>query len=65
MDIKITIKANRLTISKLAEEAETNDSSFIKKLCTDILQKIAVETKSLSEAAKEINLENPYGFPAI
>ena len=65
MDIKITIKADRLTISKLAEETETNDSSFIKKFCTDILQKIAVETKSLSKAAKEINMENPYGFPAI
>lgn len=65
MELNITIKADCLTVSKLAEESESNDSVFVKKLCTDILQKIAVETRTIYETAKEVNKENPYGFPAL
>lgn len=65
MEVTISIKAENLTISKLSEESESNESDFIRKLCTDILKQIAIKTKDICDTAKMLNMENPYGFPIL
>lgn len=65
MEVTISIKAENLTISKLSEESESNESDFIRRLCTDILKQIAIKTKDICDAAKMLNMENPYGFPIL
>lgn len=65
MDFTITLTADTLTIAKLSEESESNESAFIRKFCTNILKQFAVETKEVCEEAKRINKENPYGFPDL
>ena len=65
MKISITLDAEVLTISKLSEESESNESDFIRKLCSEILQQLAVRTKDIYLSAKKMNKENPYGFPEL
>lgn len=65
MKLTITLNVDVLTISKLSEEAESNESFFVRKLCSEILQQIAFKTKDVFEVAKKMNLENPYGFPNL
>lgn len=65
MIFEISINADSSLVSKIAEEAETNESSFVKEFCDDILQQISKQTKELGEKIKEINLVNPYGFPKV
>ena len=65
MKISITLDAEVLTISKLSEESESNESDFIRKLCSEILQQLAVRTKDIYVSAKKMNKENPYGFPEL
>lgn len=65
MNFAITLTADALTIAKLSEESESNESVFIRKFCTNILKQFAVETKEVCEEAKRINKENPYGFPDL
>ena len=65
MKLTIILDAEAGTISKLSEEAETNESAFIQKLCTEILKQIALETKDIYVTAKKLNMENPYGFPEL
>lgn len=62
MIFEFSIKADSSLVSKIAEEAESNESSFIKEFCDDILLQISKQTKELGEKIKEINLVNPYGF---
>lgn len=65
MDFTITLTADTLTIAKLSEESESNESVFIRKFCTNILKQFAAKTKEVCEDVKRINKENPYGFPDI
>lgn len=65
MQLTVSLNVDVLTISKLSEEAESNESAFIRKLCSEILQQFAFKTKDIFETAKKMNLENPYGFPNL
>ncbi|WP_178842333.1 hypothetical protein [uncultured Treponema sp.] len=65
MNLNITLNAEVITIAKLSEESESNESAFIRKLCKDILQQFAVKTKDICNITKKMNLENPYGFPDL
>lgn len=65
MKLTVSLNAESLTISKLSEESESNESTFIRKLCSEILQQLAFKTKDVFESAKKMNLENPYGFPNL
>lgn len=50
-------------VSKLAEEAESNPSDFIKNFTSDLLQIIAFEVNKIEKEVQEINLVNPFVFP--
>lgn len=63
MILNISIDTDSSFVSKLAEEAESNESSFIQELCSDFLQQISKQTQKLEQTLKEINLANPFGFP--
>ena len=65
MNLNITLNAEVITIAKLSEESESNESVFIRNLCKEILQQFAVKTKDICKTAKKINLENPYGLPDL
>ena len=65
MDYSLKLTADTLTIAKLSEESESNESAFIRNFCTDILKQFAAKTKEICEDAKKINKENPYGFPDL
>lgn len=65
MDINISIGINSSIVSRVAEEAECNESVFVREFCSDVLQQVARQTKEIGETAREINLVNPYGFPTI
>ncbi|MCM1321604.1 MAG: hypothetical protein NC041_07020 [Bacteroides sp.] len=57
------MKIDSKTVAHLAEEYETNESSFVKFFCRDLLKKIAVETNKITGVVNEINKANPYGIP--
>lgn len=63
MEIAVNLDIDEKTISELSAESESNTSVFIRNFCSDLLQKISLETKAIYEAVKKINIENPYGFP--
>ncbi len=65
MELNFSLKADDITISKLSEESESNESLFIRNFCTDILKQIATKTKEICETARKMNMENPYGFPDL
>lgn len=62
MNFSIILNTDDFSVSKIAEEAESNESLFIKELCTYILKQIAKETELVEKNLIEINLENPYGI---
>ena len=63
MEISVSLDIDEKIISELSAESESNTSIFIRKFCSDLLQKISLETKVIYETVKKINIENPYGFP--
>lgn len=63
MGISTTFEFDENMVAHLAEECETNSSSFIKKFCKKLLKKIAVETREIGVEAEKLNKINPYGFP--
>lgn len=65
MKITVSLNAEVMMVAKLSEEAESNESVFIRNLCKNILQQFAVKTKEICKTAKKINLENSYGFPDL
>lgn len=65
MGIRITVEVDAETVGHLAEEYEANGSPFIKEFCKELLETVADETRKLSGMAKEINMENPLGFPLL
>lgn len=65
MQINFILDTDCNYVSQLAEEAESNQSDFIKNLCSEILIQIAKETTKLEINLKEIKMVNPYGFPSV
>ncbi|MBR1640605.1 MAG: hypothetical protein IJ688_14620 [Treponema sp.] len=63
MEIAVKLDIDEKTISQLSAESESNASMFVRIFCSELLQKISLETKEIYETVKKINIENPYGFP--
>lgn len=63
MGISVTFEADKKTVEHLAEEHETNESSFIRFFCEELLNSIANETRKVGDMANNINKVNPFGFP--